>query len=243
MNGLYNIYCDESCHLENDGQGVMVLGAVWLPESKKKEIFTRLREIKVKNGLRPWVEVKWNKIAPSQYEFFLEMLNYFFDDDDLHFRVLVVPDKTILDHTTFHQTHDDFYYKMYFDMLKIIISPDAAYNIYLDIKDTRSEDKVRGLKKVLQSSRYDFNGHIIKRVQQVRSHEVEALQLADLLIGAMSYLHRGLTSSESKLRLIERIKKRSSYSLLQNTLPKEEKFNVFIWDNKKKRKNEYSEPF
>ena len=30
MSTLYNIYCDESCHLEQDGQPVMVLGAVWL---------------------------------------------------------------------------------------------------------------------------------------------------------------------------------------------------------------------
>ena len=25
----YNVYCDESCHLENDHQKVMTLGAVW----------------------------------------------------------------------------------------------------------------------------------------------------------------------------------------------------------------------
>ena len=28
MNKTYNIYCDESCHLENDGKRFMVLGAV-----------------------------------------------------------------------------------------------------------------------------------------------------------------------------------------------------------------------
>lgn len=26
MNQTYNVYCDESCHLENDGQKAMVLG-------------------------------------------------------------------------------------------------------------------------------------------------------------------------------------------------------------------------
>lgn len=25
----YNIYCDESCHLENDRQPIMVLGGMW----------------------------------------------------------------------------------------------------------------------------------------------------------------------------------------------------------------------
>lgn len=31
MSTGFNIYCDESCHLENDHQRVMVLGAVWTP--------------------------------------------------------------------------------------------------------------------------------------------------------------------------------------------------------------------
>jgi hypothetical protein len=35
MNKTYNIYCDESCHLENDKQEVMVLGAVWRKDKKK----------------------------------------------------------------------------------------------------------------------------------------------------------------------------------------------------------------
>lgn len=29
MNEFYNIYCDESCHLENDREPVMLVGAVW----------------------------------------------------------------------------------------------------------------------------------------------------------------------------------------------------------------------
>ncbi len=29
MSDIFNVYCDESCHLENDQQNVMVLGAVW----------------------------------------------------------------------------------------------------------------------------------------------------------------------------------------------------------------------
>ena len=31
MGDTYNIYCDESCHLRNDGQKAMVLGALWCP--------------------------------------------------------------------------------------------------------------------------------------------------------------------------------------------------------------------
>ena len=34
MPRTYNIYCDESCHLEHDHLGVMALGAVWCPAEK-----------------------------------------------------------------------------------------------------------------------------------------------------------------------------------------------------------------
>ena len=48
-----NIYCDESCHLENDKEKVMVLGAVYCPMRKKVEIFKRLLELKRKHNLIP----------------------------------------------------------------------------------------------------------------------------------------------------------------------------------------------
>ena len=46
---LYNIYCDETCHLEHDSSNVMVLGAVWCSQSKLKEINERIRQIKRRN--------------------------------------------------------------------------------------------------------------------------------------------------------------------------------------------------
>ena len=43
MSETFNIYCDESCHLENDGQKAMVLGAVWCPLDKTRGLtFDRL---------------------------------------------------------------------------------------------------------------------------------------------------------------------------------------------------------
>lgn len=55
----------------------------------------------------------------------------------------MVPDKRILNHEAFNQTHDDFYYKTYFNMLKTILEPGKEYAIYIDIKDTRSQQKVQ----------------------------------------------------------------------------------------------------
>ena len=225
----YNIYCDESCHLEHDGEKAMTIGGVWCPENKKDEIFKRIREIKEEHKLSPKFEIKWNKVSPGQLPFYMDIINYFFDNSDLHFRVIVVPDKKELNHEQFHQTHDEFYYKLYFDMLKTIFEPSCEYNIFLDIKDTRGQKKVDKLHEILCNSNYDFKCEMIKKVQQVRSHEVELVALADLLIGAISYLHREKVTSEAKLKLIERIKLRSGYNLTSSTLYRASKFNVFIW--------------
>lgn len=229
MRTEYNIYCDESCHLENDESKVMVLGAIWCLKDVKHEVFSRIREIKAKYGFKPEFEIKWNKVSMARNDFYTELINYFFDDDDLHFRGLVVPDKGLLNHNFFNQDHNTFYYKMYFDLLKVILAPHSGYNIYIDIKDTRGQEKVLKLQNVLRNNHYDYHNQIIRKIQQVHSHEVELLQITDLLCGALSYLHRGLQGNEAKLELIEKIRYRSGYSLLKSTLYKEEKMNVFIW--------------
>ena len=244
MKPTINIYCDESCHLQNDKEPVMVIGAVYCPIEKKEEIFERLYSFKVKHNLipknkkndkdnRPYYELKWNKVSKSKIEYYKDVINYFFDDDDLQFRVLVVSNKTDIDYEKFNHTHDTFYYKMYFGMLKAILNPENSHHIYIDIKDTKSKEKVHKLEQVLRNDKYDYSKEIIKKVQQVRSHEVEILQLADLLVGATAYVHRGLANSKAKNELINLIKHRSKYSLTKSTLLKERKFNVFIWEPQK----------
>ena len=244
MKPTINIYCDESCHLQNDKEPVMVIGAVYCPIEKKEEIFERLYSFKLKHNLIPknkkndnenrtYYELKWNKVSKSKIEYYKDVINYFFDDDDLQFRVLVVSNKTDIDYEKFNHTHDTFYYKMYFGMLKAILNPENSHHIYIDIKDTKSKEKVHKLEQVLRNDKYDYSKEIIKKVQQVRSHEVEILQLTDLLVGATAYVNRGLANSKAKNELINLIKHRSKYSLTKSTLLKERKFNVFIWEPQK----------
>jgi hypothetical protein len=231
MSEIFNVYCDESCHLENDRLPIMVLGAVWCSLEKRREIAVRIREIKKQHGLPPNFEIKWVKVSPAKLDFYIAVMDYFFDDDDLHFRGLIA-DKTRLRHKEHNQTHDDWYYKMYFDMLKVILFPHSRYRIYIDIKDTRSQSKVENLQKlheVLSNNMYDFRREVIERVQAVHSHEVEQLQLADLLIGAVAYANRNLATSQAKLELVNRMRERSGYRLTSKTLYREDKVNLFLW--------------
>lgn len=235
MTANYNVYCDESCHLEHDRQRIMVLGAIWCPLERTREISVRIREIKTRHGLPPRFESKWTKVSPAKQSFYLDLLDYFFDDDDLHFRALIVADKTRLQHELYGQDHDTWYYKMYFEMLHVILEPQACYRIYLDIKDTRSAAKIAKLHDVLCNNIYDFHREIIERVQTVRSHEVEPLQMADLLVGIISYVNRGLSSNSAKVALVERMRERSGYSLTRTNLLRESKVNLFVWHASEKQ--------
>ena len=159
---IFNIYCDESCHLENDGQKIMVLGAVWCPLDKTREIAIRLREIKKKHGMPSPFEVKWSKVSPAKKDLYLNLIDSFFDEDSLHFRALIVPDKEKLRHDAIPgQDHDIWYYKMYFNMLKAIPRPEARYRIYLDIKDTRGARKSKKLHDVLCNNMSDFSREVM----------------------------------------------------------------------------------
>lgn len=228
MPEVINVYCDESCHLERDQSHLMMLGAVWCPAEKSAEICERVREIKSKNGLPRSFEVKWTKISPSKIRFYIELVDFFFDDDDLHFRGYLI-EKTGLDHASHDQTHNDWYYKMCFRMLEAIIDPSNCYSIYLDIKDTQSERKRKRLEDVLRNKVHDHTEKVIAKVQQIRSHESELMQLSDLLLGAVLHHNRVPNGSGAKRQVIERIQKRSRKSLTGRTWLLERKFNLFRW--------------
>jgi len=235
---MINIYCDESCHLENDGNNIMLLGAVWCPKIKVKEINLAIRAIKDNNNLPSYREMKWSRLSESKRQAYLDIVSYFFDEDALNCRILIVRNKNALDHSAFDQSHNDWYHKMYFNMLKVIIRPYEKYHIYLDIKDTNSSQKVEKLHDVLCNSNYDFSRSIVEKIQTVRSHEIQIMQLTDILLGALSYYVRGFCRVKAKNEIIELIKKRSGYALDSSTLYREDKFNLFYLDLQEKLNND-----
>ncbi len=227
---IYNLYCDESCHLENDEGKVMVLGTVWCPKDSAAQINEELRKIKERHKLNKKFELKWVKVSSSKKDYYFDVVEYFFSKPELHFRGLVIQNKDKLRHSRFGQDHNTWYYKMYFLLISPMLEPkEDSYNIYLDIKDTQGVGKVKKLHEILCNKHYDFDRRIISKIQPVRSNEIEILQVTDLLIGALSYKHRGFDSSAAKMGIIEKIKELSGYNLDETTLVLEKKFNLFFW--------------
>lgn len=228
MSETYNIYCDESCHLEHDNQPILALGAVWCPRSTVKKISLAIR--KYKSDFDANGELKWTKVSNSKQDFYLELVNYFFKNQFLHFRGLVVKDKAGLNHEHFNKgDHDTFYYKMYFSLLNKILDPTRNYFVYLDIKDTRSKERIKILQNILCNNFHDFTHEMIKNIQHIRSHESEILQLTDFLLGALSYRNRGLTENNAKLSVVQCIEEKIKQGLESSTSLLRRKFNIFIF--------------
>jgi hypothetical protein len=227
MSESYNVYCDESCHLENDRQPVMVFGSIWCPKSKVPEISSDIKAIKKRH--RASGELKWTKVSPAKLPFYMDLIDFFFGQDELNFRGLIVTNKQDLNHSYFNEgSHDSFYYKMYYQMLMPVLKPPHAYNVYLDIKDTRSADKVRFLREVLCNKLYDFDRTLIPIIQNIRSGESHLLQLADFFTGAVGYRSRLYPGkSKAKSTIVETISHRNGRDLVGCTPLWEEKFNLF----------------
>lgn len=231
MSNVINVYCDESCHLENDNSPVMVLGSIWAPHNKIKTITSDIRNIKEKHGFSRNFEFKWTQISPSKIKFYLDIVKYFFENPNLHFRAIVAyKQKLYYDKYDF----EEMYYIIYYYLLVNIISKDTTFNIYIDIKSKkRGGIKSCELHRILSRKMHDFSfSQIIKRLQIIDSKESELLQLADLFSGALAYLNRDLPSNSAKGEVVKKISIISRTNLKINTLPSEKKFNVLYWKGK-----------
>lgn len=200
----YNIYCDESCHLKSNNSKYMLIGAIYCPKIKVKEINNYIKKLKENYNLSNNIELKWNKIDKKTENLYLDIIDYFFNNNDLKFRVMVI-DKERLNHKKYNQTENDFYHKAYYEMLKYIINRNNSYNIYPDIKDTNSYYYHQVMLNYLKIKILDTNNEIIKKVQPIKSYEAPILQINDILIGALSYSYRKLSDNDAKLNIIKKL--------------------------------------
>jgi len=212
----------------------MGFGAITVPVDTVHAHAVAIRHIKQEYGCTG--ELKWTKLSQKNLSFYTALVEYFFSSEDLNFRALVVHDKERLDHNKYNKgSHDLFYYKMYYFLIRGLTSLHSAetMHVYLDIKDTHGALRVKKLKEVLSNSLHDFKQNRIPRIQVIRSTESELLQLTDFLLGALMYATRKNTSSKAKLFITQLVEEKAGYSLTKSTEPWEFKLNLFhFWPRK-----------
>jgi hypothetical protein len=229
LGDTYNIYCDESCYLLNDRNDIMILGGISCPIQYVRTINNNIKQLKLKYNLNNKIEIKWTKVSGSKINLYKELIDLLVDTPYLNFRGIIITGKTNLDHEAFNQDHDTWYYKMYYYLIREMVRIGNVYRVYVDIKDTKSADKIIFLQHVLNNSLYDFYNETVERIQTVRSDEVNILQLTDLIIGALSYINRGLVSSQTKVELTNYLSSRVGLDLMHTTSRDTQKFNIFKW--------------
>lgn len=218
MSKTFNIYCDESCHIENDHKKFMFLGSVSSAYNQVKLHTENINDLKKKHNF--YAEIKWSKVSKSKLRFYLDLVDYFFATD-LQFRTVGI-EKSKINNDAFNQDYDDFYYKMYYYLLNHNLSSLYKYNVYLDIKDTLSAYKVNKLKDILNTK---FG--VFRNVQNIRSHESIIMQIADFLMGAISYLHNDEhQQNKAKVQIIKKIQQHCNEDLSKTNYSK--KMNLFF---------------
>ena len=74
---------------------------------------------------------------------------------------------------------------------------------------------------------HDFSHEIVRRVQPIRSDEVQIMQLVDILTGAICYRHNNPYITPQMNRTITR----SQINLTNTTLSSEDKLNLLVWEH------------
>jgi hypothetical protein len=196
----------------------MFLGSIISAYNQVKLHTAQINELKKKHNF--YAEIKWSKVSQSKYHFYSELIDCFFATD-LKFRAVGI-EKARINNSGFGQIYDDFYYKMYYQLLNHKIDSRYSYNVYLDIKDTLSACKVRRLREILNIKYGVFNN-----VQNIRSYESVLMQLADFLMGAISYRKNNEEKkNQAKVQLIEQIIKKSGCDFDRTNYSG--KFNIFF---------------
>lgn len=224
---MFEVYCDESRpetiysrKTKSIHEKYMVIGGIWINQSERKKIKNKLEFLKKKHKIT--AEFKWTKVSPSRIDFYREVIEYFFSNPNIRFRCIVV-DAEKIDMKTFHKSDSELgFYKFYYQLLIKWIDGNTSYRIYLDDKANKQNSRLSDLHHFL--SRSSFSD--IDSVLSLRSADSVFIQLADLLIGAVSSVFNQSITSSAKSELITLIENFIDGNI-EPTTPSEKKFNIF----------------
>ena len=235
----YLIYCDESCPLEYES--TTLLGAIGCSYESKEIIVKELRSIKNKYFINSRYETKWVMVSKSKLEYYKELINYFYNNDDIRIRILVAKNKENLNNDKYNNgDYQEWYYKMYYYLLDKFIDCNYDYYMLYDEKDKYTTYKMNKVKDIIKTKK-SFNDpeHFNFKIKQINSKESELMQLLDVIMGAVGYKNRGFLKKEkgeTKKEIVNYIEEVFNKSISETTSPFESKFNIFIWSPRKEDK-------
>jgi hypothetical protein len=221
----FDVYCDESGQelfgTRAPGEHYVLIGSLWVRAENRKVYKEYIKQLRSEHKVGG--EFKWKRVSPSRLNFFLELVRFFFEQrDEMRFRVIVLRADE-MDAVRFHESDNELmFYKFYYQVLHHWILDFNRYRVFVDTKTNRLHSRIRTLEKCLKYT----NLSSLVEVQALPSHEVDLLQLVDVLTGAVSYKFHKRDTSAAKLRVLAEIERHLGKEITP-TLRSEDKFNVF----------------
>jgi len=223
----YSLFCDESRHLLKDKKDrFMVMGVVRCHTDRYEAIVDSINNIKNTNNYYP--EIKWTRVSKNNLIFFLELIEYFFETQNIDFRCVVI-DKSKVRLNDYNFTEDDFFYRMYYTLLKSKVRKSFSdYKIYIDEKDNFSDSRCLELQGILENKVYNFISAINLEITCIDSESSVLVQLCDFFIGAVGYCFNNYISNEAKIKTCLKISSAIGIESLNRQIKKfDKKFDIY----------------
>ena len=216
---LREIYVDESSQTNHR---FLVLGAIAVPYEASAELTGRLQAARLPE--LPASELKWTKVSRGKLAAYRRTVDVFFDTTEAQFHAVVV-DTTKLNHNRYNKGSRElgFNKEVYQLLMKCGRLYGGNFHVYLDRRTTGEATEElrlilnRGIRK--QGDQRDWP---YRRLHFRESHDVPALQLTDLLVGAIAFRVNGhhyvKEASPAKVWLSEHILQRAGvFNALSDT--------------------------
>ena len=223
----FEVYCDESGQelfgTRPTGEHYVLIGSLWIRTANRKAYKDHIAELRREHKVGG--EFKWTRVSPSRLNFYLQLVRFFFEQsDEMRFRGIVLRADE-MDAVRFHESDNELmFYKFYYQALHHWILDFNRYRVFVDTKTNRVHNRIPILEKCLRYA----NISSIVDVQALPSHEVDLLQLVDVLMGAVSYKFHRRDTSAAKIGVLAEIERRLGKEI-GPTWRSENKFNVFLF--------------
>lgn len=228
---IYDLFCDESrqdllasAGSITDTNRYCCIGGIMIPADAREEVKAEIKKIQEKYNV--FGELKWGTVSPSKISFYLDLIDYFFSEQKITFRTVVI-DSTKINNELYNSADQELgYYKFYYQLLYHWLDTQYCYRIYTDQKTNGDRMRLRELRSILNNS-YSSSSPI-ESIQAINSRESIILQLENILMGAVGYKYNYGTNGKSKAKeqVVERIEKHLNREI-RSTTRGETKFNVF----------------
>jgi len=247
LNGVrpFLICCDESGMHKANFYG---FGTLWLPYDRRGDFYDGIRRICAQHHMNFGVvndkkhEFKWSKVSPQKLGFYQSIVDYFFERPELCFHCLVVRRAEVK-----LELHKGGYEEARQKHLTMLLTNKIRRALQVQKRKFRvwvdplpvAYDKAPEVVQIISNHtlNQDFKGlNPVDKVLPHESHDTPAIQLCDVLLGAVMSAWQNETAAAAKLELQRHIAGYLGWTDLRaDTFPREKKFNIWFFANPHKR--------